>query len=53
MFGLARELGMTVSELGERMTSRELTEWMALYKIEASEQDHQRQVASQRAKRKK
>ncbi len=27
-------LGMTVSELGHRMSSRELTEWMAFYSLE-------------------
>lgn len=52
MFNLARELGMTVAELGERMSSRELTEWIALYKIEGSEREHSRQVAQQRSKRK-
>ena len=29
LFRLAGHLGMTVRELGERMDSRELTEWMA------------------------
>ena len=27
MFSLARELGMTVAELGSRMSARELAEW--------------------------
>lgn len=53
MFHLARELGMTVGELGERMSSAELVEWMALYKVEAGERDHQRQVSQQRSKRKR
>jgi len=53
MFHLARELGMTVAELGDRMSSTELVEWMALYKIEAGEREHQRQVAEQRSKRKR
>lgn len=44
---------MTVAELSDRMTSAELAEWMALYKIEASERDHNRQVAEQRSKRKR
>jgi hypothetical protein len=44
---------MTVGELEERMSSAELVEWMALYKIEAGERDHQRQVAQQRSKRKR
>lgn len=30
LFRLAGHLGMTVSELSERMTSAELSEWMAL-----------------------
>ena len=38
MFTLARELGMTVAELGRRMDSRELSEWMAVYGLEADEQ---------------
>jgi hypothetical protein len=50
---MARELGMTVSELQDRMTSAELTEWIALYQIEKSERDQQRQLADQRARRKR
>jgi len=49
MFSLARELKMTVGELSERMSSRELAEWIAYFKIEASE----REQAQQRAKRKR
>jgi hypothetical protein len=52
-FQLARELGMTVAELSDRMSSAEIAEWMALYKIENSEREHQRQVAQQRSKRKR
>jgi hypothetical protein len=52
-FQLARELGMTVGELSVRMSSAEMAEWMALYKIEASEREHSRQVAEQRSKRKR
>jgi hypothetical protein len=44
---------MTVSELETRMTSAELVEWMALYKLEAAERDHQQQVAKQRSKRRR
>ena len=44
---------MTVGELLNRMSSAELVEWMALYKIEANEREHQRQVAQQRSKRKR
>ena len=53
MFHLARELGMTVGELGDRMSSTELVEWMALYKIEAGEREHSQQVAKQRSNRKR
>lgn len=34
MFRLAGHLGMTVGELGQRMSSRELSEWMAYDAIE-------------------
>jgi hypothetical protein len=34
MFRLALALGMTVKELEQRMTSEELTEWMAFYTLE-------------------
>jgi len=37
MFHLAKELGMTVSELGERMTASEFSEWIAYYKITNTE----------------
>ena len=33
-FRLALVLGMTVAELNQRMSSRELSEWMAFYRIE-------------------
>jgi hypothetical protein len=38
-FELARELGMTVAELLARISSRELTEWAVLYRIEAEERE--------------
>lgn len=44
---------MTVARLMDEMSSAEFVEWMALYKIEASEREHQKQVAQQRAKRKR
>jgi hypothetical protein len=44
---------MTVAELQERMSSAELAEWIALTQIEASEKDQARQIAEQRAKRKR
>lgn len=42
---------MTVAELEAKMSSHELVEWMALYKLESSEREHQQQVAKQRTKR--
>lgn len=39
MFSLARELGMTVGEIGRRMSSRELVEWRALANIEREEME--------------
>lgn len=44
---------MTVGQLMREMSSYELVEWMALYKIEASERQHARQVAEARSKRKR
>ncbi len=34
MFALAGHLGMTVAELGERLTSSELSEWIAMLAVE-------------------
>ncbi len=36
-FALAEKLGMTVGELLRKISSRELTEWAAYYKIKAIE----------------
>ena len=33
VFGLALELGMTVKDIGDRMTVDELREWIAYYQI--------------------
>jgi len=44
---------MTVAQLMDNMSSAEFVEWMALYKIEASEREHQRQLAEQRSRRKR
>jgi len=41
---------MTVSELLTRMSSAELTEWAALFKIEAEEAKHHNQVSQSRSK---
>jgi len=39
---------MTVNELLDRMSSGELTEWVALYKLENEEKAHAQQVAQNR-----
>ncbi len=41
---------MTVSELLDRMSSAEMTEWAALFKIEAEEAAHNQKVASSRSR---
>ena len=41
---------MTVSELLDRMSSAEMTEWMALIKLENEEAAHQSKVASSRSR---
>jgi hypothetical protein len=45
MFALAGHLGMTVAELGERMTSGELSEWIALSRIERSSSTSRSKIA--------
>ena len=42
-FRLAEVLGCTVAELLERISSRELTEWVAYYRIEAKRTEMERQ----------
>lgn len=44
-FTLARELKMTKAELLQRISSEELTEWIALYRIEAKEMEEVRRQA--------
>lgn len=39
-FALATRLGMTVGQLLNTISSREITEWRALYRVEASEREH-------------
>lgn len=39
MFRLARELGMSIRQLTEEMDSREISEWMAYFKVENELQD--------------
>lgn len=42
---LARELGMTRDEMLARISSVELTDWIALYRMEAKEMEEMRQRA--------
>lgn len=44
---------MTVGQLLDNMTSSEVVEWIALYKIEASEREQQKQRAENKAKRRR
>jgi len=44
---------MTVAELLDRMSSAELTEWAALYRLENEEAAHQRKVADSRSRRRR
>ncbi|MDD5533792.1 MAG: hypothetical protein PHC52_13435 [Syntrophales bacterium] len=37
-FALAEKLGMTVAELLRRISSREITEWIAYYKIKSMQE---------------
>ena len=39
IYGLARELGMTVSRLLKEADSREIAEWMAFFTIEEEERN--------------
>lgn len=41
---------MTVGDLLDNMSSGELTEWVALYKLENEEKAHANQVAQSRSK---
>jgi hypothetical protein len=47
---LARELGMTRSELLRRMSVRELVDWMAYYTLENADRERAQQDAEDRAK---
>jgi len=51
-FRLARDLGMTVKELGERLTVREFQEWMAFYWAEAKEIEAARKKAASKMRKK-
>ncbi|MBT9177528.1 MAG: hypothetical protein DDT20_01862 [Firmicutes bacterium] len=51
MFRLARDLGMTVAELEQRMSAREFTEWIAFCSAEAKEEEAAYKKAAQKAKK--
>jgi len=44
---------MTVGELLDRMSSAELTEWLAFYNLEAEERTHASKVANSRSRMKR
>jgi hypothetical protein len=48
MFSMARELGMTVAELGVRMSAAELDEWVALFQLEAEDRERARATSALR-----
>lgn len=39
MMRVARDLGYTLTELGQRMTVEEMQLWSALYQVEAQEEE--------------
>ena len=49
-FSLAETLGMPVSEMLQRMSSKELAEWMAYNRVRAAEYEQDAQQARQEAK---
>jgi len=49
-FRLARELGMTVGHLLASMSSLEVSEWMAFFRVENDERDKAERVAKAKAK---
>ena len=46
LFVLAERLGMTVAELGDRLTAPELVEWQAFDELRAAEQEKAERLAS-------
>ena len=50
MFVLAERLGMTVAELGVRMTSAELAMWAAHDELTAFEREHAQKEAEMQAR---
>lgn len=48
MMRLARDLGYTLLELGQRITIEELRLWAALYEIEGKEQEESARKARRR-----
>lgn len=49
-YSLARELGMTRSELLKRMSMREFVDWIAYFKIENEDQRRAQEDAEDRAR---
>lgn len=47
-FRLARDLGMTVGELRQRMSTAEFAQWVAFYVAEAKERARQEKAARKR-----
>jgi hypothetical protein len=41
-FGLAKELGMTVAKLLDEITSDEIIYWMAFFKLEKEDYEHEK-----------
>jgi len=52
LFALAERLGATVAELGRRMDSAEMTEWMAFDELRAEERERARLAAEAERKAK-
>lgn len=50
MFSLARELKMTVKQLLTNMSSKELSYWMAYFRIEAVEMEMERAKSEAKSK---
>jgi hypothetical protein len=48
MMRLARDLGYTLAELGQRITLEELRLWAALYEVEGKEQEEAMRKARRR-----
>lgn len=42
MFSLAKELGMTVSDLCQKLTVEEMTGWVAYFSVKAEKEEKER-----------